>query len=87
MWRAVARLGLAWAYNIREFPKLHVWVRLVLALPFLTDDVIVSDFSLLFERDTIDGEIHVYGCCDEACKRLFQYYKSFRLRNWYKFTV
>ena len=27
VWRAVARLGLAGAYNIREFPRLHVWVR------------------------------------------------------------
>ena len=88
VWRAVARLGLAGAYNSREFPKLHVWVRRLLALPFLTEDVIVSNFSLLIERDAINGEIHVEGCCVEAFKQLVQYYKSFWLqKNQCKYVV
>ena len=39
------------------------------------------DYNVLFERDAINGEIHVDVCCDEAFKQLFQYYKSFWLRN------
>ena len=70
-----------WGYDISEFPKFHVWVRRLLALSFLTEDVIVLNFSLLFEWDAINGEIHVEGCCVEAFKQLFQYYKSFWLRN------
>ena len=71
VWRAVARLGLAGAYNSREFPKLHVWGRRLLALPFLTEDVIASDFSLLFERDAINGEIHVEGAASKRLNGLF----------------
>ena len=41
----------------------------------------MSNFSLLFERDAIEGEIHVEECCIEAFKRLVQYYKSFWLQK------
>ena len=61
-------LGLAGAYKSREIPKLHVWARRLLALPFLTDDVILSNFSLLFEQDANNFEKHVEGCCVEAFK-------------------
>ena len=81
VWRAVARFGLAGAYNNREFPKLHLWVRRLFALPFLTDEVILSNFSLLFERDAINGEIHVEGSCIEAFEKLVHYYKSFWLQK------
>ena len=77
VWRAVARFGLAGHYNSTNFPRLHVWIRRLLALPFLNEYDILSNFSVLFEQDAVDGKIHVEDCCLDQFKKLVAYYKSF----------
>ena len=79
VWRAVARFGLAGHYNSVNFPKLHVWIRRLFALPFLSEVDIVSNFTVLFEQDAVSWKIHVEDCCIEQFKNLVNYYKSFWL--------
>ena len=79
VWRSVSRFGLAGYYNNTRFPKLHVWIRRLFALPFLPEDAIHSNFDVLFEHDAIHGPIHVEDECLDAFKKHVRYYKSFWL--------
>ena len=79
VWRAVARFGLAGHYNSVNFPKLHVRIRRLFALPFLSEVDIVSNFTVLFEQDAVSWKIHVEDCCIEQFKNLVNYYKLFWL--------
>ena len=79
VWRSVSRFGLAGYYNNTRFPKLHVWIRRLFALPFLPEDAINSNFDVLFERDAIHGPIHVEDECLDAFQKLVRYYKTFWL--------
>ena len=73
--QAVSRLGLAGAYNSREYPKLHVWVRRLLALPFLTEDVALSTTTCCLNRTQSTGKYTWRGA---ASKRLNN---SFNITN------
>ena len=59
VWRAVSRFGLAAPYNTKTNIMLHVWIRRLLSLPFLSAEVIENDFEELFEHDAIDGPFSV----------------------------
>ena len=64
VWRSVSRFGLAGYYNNTQFPKHHVLIRRLFALPFLPEDAIDSNFDVLFEHDAVNGPIHVEECLD-----------------------
>ena len=77
VWRAVSKFGLAAPYNSTANVKLHVWIRRLLSLPFLPQEMIKSVFETLFERDAIVGSFRVEDDFIEPFKRLISYYKRY----------
>ena len=77
VWKAVLRFGLAGAYNSISQPRLHIWIRRLLSLPFLPVDVISSEFERLFERDALSGSFSVEEQFKDNFRELVRYYKDF----------
>ena len=77
VWKAVLRFGLAGAYNSISQPRLHIWIRRLLSLPFLPVDVISSEFERLFERDALSGSFSVEEQFKDNFRELVGYYKDF----------
>ena len=80
MWQAVTGLGLA-GRTTTEISSASRMGQAIVGITLPDRGRGFVNYNVLFERDAINGEIHVDVCCDEAFKQLFQYYKSFWLRN------
>ena len=77
VWRAVSRFGLAGAYNSITQPKLHIWIRRLLSLPFLSADDITREFKRLFEHEALQGTFCVEDPFKEPFRQLVEYYDHF----------
>ena len=77
VWRAVSRFGLAGAYNSLNQPKLHIWIRRLLSLPFLPANEIKRDFKQLFESEALHGHFCVEEQFKEQFLKLVEYYEHF----------
>ena len=77
VWRAVSRFGLAAAYNSINQPKLHIWIRRLLSLPFLSANEITREFKRLFEDDALSGPFCVEDQFKEWFRKLVEYYDNF----------
>ena len=77
VWRAVSRFGLAGAYNSINQPKLHMWIRRLLSLPFLPADEIKRDFKRLFQNEALHGPFCVEDQFKEQFLKLVEYYEHF----------
>ena len=77
----MSRFGLAGAYNSINYPKLHIWIRRLLSLPFLSQNDIKHEFKRLFEREALQGQFCVEEQFKEQFKKLVDYYDNFWMKR------
>ena len=54
LWRVVVKNGLAECYNNTNYPRLHAWIRRLMAFPFIKQDRMATTFEDCFERMAVD---------------------------------
>ena len=77
LWRYVSKVGLAPGYNDAKKPRLHAWIRRLMAFPFMKRERIAVCFHECFEQMAVDN---VLGVEEEFRKRfqaVVEYYKKF----------
>ena len=81
LWRYVSKVGLAPAYNDATRPRLHAWIRRLMAFPFMKSERMATCFHECFEIMAMDD---VLGVEEEFCERFRQVvadYKRFWLEE------
>ena len=81
LWRVVVKNGLAEYYNNTNFPRLHAWVRRLMAFPFIKRERMVGCFESCFERMAVDPVFGVEALVRERFVAVVAYYKRFWLQE------
>ena len=79
LWRFVSSVGLATAYNNTNKPRLHSWVRRLMAFPFMKAEKMTACFHDCFEVMAFDDIVGVEAEFCEQFKKVVAYYKRFWL--------
>ena len=81
LWRVVVKNGLAESYNNTNCPRLHAWVRRLMAFPFIKMERMMSTFENCFERMAVDPVCGVEPQLREMFVSVVTYYKRFWLQE------
>ena len=81
LWRYVSKVGLAAGYNDTRHPRLHAWIRRLMAFPFMKSERMTACFRECFEQMAMDGAL---GVEEEFCDKFMEvvaYYRRFWLEE------
>ena len=81
LWRYVSKVGLAPAYNDTTRPRLHAWIRRLMAFPFTKQERMESCFHDCFEVMAMDGALGVEEEYRDKFREVVAYYKRFWLEE------
>ena len=79
LWRYVSKVGLAPAYNDMTRPRLHAWIRRLMAFPFTKLDQMETCFRDCFEVMAMDDALGVEAEFRDRFREVIAYYKRFWL--------
>ena len=77
LWRYVSKVGLAHGYNDTRNPRLHAWIRRLMAFPFMKRERMAVCFHECFEEMAMDGVLGVEEEFRERFRAVVAYYKRF----------
>ena len=81
LWRFVSKVGLATAYNNPNKPRLHGWIRRLMAFPFMKSEKMVDCFHACFEVMAFNNTIGVEEEFHAQFGTVVAYYKRFWLNE------
>ena len=77
LWRYVSKVGLACGYNDTRRPRLHAWIRRLMAFPFMKRERMESCFQDCFEVMAMDDVLGVEEEFRERFGEVVRYYRRF----------
>ena len=81
LWRYVSKIGLATAYNNTKKPRLHAWIRRLMAFPFTKPERMTACFHDCFEVMAFDDVLGVEPEFHKQFRTIIAYYKRFWLEE------
>ena len=81
LWRFVSSVNLATAYNNTNKPRLHSWVRKLMAFPFMKAEKMAGCFHENFEVLAFDDKLGVEEEYRKQFQKVVSYYKRFWLQE------
>ena len=79
LWRYVSKVGLASGYNDAHKPRLHAWIRRLMAFPFMKCERMAACFEECFETMAMDDVLGVEEEYRYKFRQVVTYYKRFWL--------
>ena len=81
LWRYVSKVGLASGYNDARRPRLHAWIRRLMAFPFVKRERMAACFRECFETMATDDVLGVEEEFRDKFRDVVAYYKGFWLEE------
>ena len=81
LWRYVSKVGLAAGYNDTARPRLHAWIRRLMAFPFMKSERMTACFRECFETMAVDDVLGVEEEYRDKFREVVAYYRRFWLEE------
>ena len=81
LWRYVSKVGLASGYNDTGRPRLHAWIRRLMAFPFMRSERMTACFRECFEQMAVDDVLGVEEEYRDKFREVVAYYRRFWLEE------